>query len=96
MRVKDFFILTNVSNGSESMTFLGKQLEKPGNAMAKKGGRQISRISIIRKDSWENKSFWTKKRFFFVDFGGKATKSGGLHRGIALKQIGGFLPVLLN
>ena len=33
---------------------------------------------------------------FFVDFGGKATKSGGLHRGIAMKQIGGFLPVLLN
>lgn len=64
--------------------------------MAKRGGRQIGLITIIRKDSWENKSFWTKKRFFFVDFGGKATKSGGLHRGIALKQIGGFLPVLLN
>ena len=77
------------------MTFLGKQLEKPGNAMAKKGGHQIRRITIICKDSWENKPFW-KKSGFFVDFGGKATKSGGLHRGIALKQIGGFLPALLN
>ena len=64
MRVKDFFILTNDSNGSESMTFLGKQLEKPGNAMAKKGGHQIRRITIICKDSWENKPFWTKKRVF--------------------------------
>ena len=37
-----------------------------------------------------------QKSGFFVDFGGKATKSGSLPRGIALKQIGGFLPALLN
>ena len=58
MRVKDFFILTNDSNGSESVTIPGKQLEKPGKGMAKRGGHQIRRITIICKDSWENKCFW--------------------------------------